>query len=126
MRDAGDWSVLLSIMDPGVLSVTMHGRTVQKRVSIWVIAAANRADRLPYELQSRFFKVRIEEYSREQLLEVTRRVLEVREGVNGAAAARIAELVVDHRLGIRDAVNLTRMCGGDPSCVESVLSKRGG
>mgnify|MGYP001770760610 CR=1 FL=1 len=123
VRDARDWSVLLSIMDPGILSITLHGRTVQKRVKIWVIAAANRADRLPYELLSRFFKVKIEEYTKEQLLEVTRRVLEMREGVDGAAAARIAELVVSHKLGIRDAVNLARMCGGDPSCVESVLSK---
>mgnify|MGYP001772688643 CR=1 FL=1 len=31
-------------------------------------------------LVSRFFKVRIEEYSKEQLFEVTRRVLEAREG----------------------------------------------
>ena len=57
--------VLLTIIDPGILSITLHGRIAQKRVRIWVIAAANRAERLQYELMSRFFKVRIEEYSKE-------------------------------------------------------------
>lgn len=55
---------------------------------------------------------------------MTRRVLEAREGVDGTAATRVAELVVGHRLGIRDAVNLARMYNEDPVCVREALSER--
>ena len=37
---------------------------------------------------------------------------------------RVAELVAGHRLGIRDAANLARMCNEDPVCVREVLSER--
>lgn len=44
--------------------------------------------------------------------------------MDGTAATRVAELVVGHRLGIRDAVNLARMYNEDPVCVREALSER--
>ncbi len=123
VRDARDWSVLLSIMDPGILSVTLHGKVVQKKVKIWVIAAGNKITTirtsLPPELLSRFLPpIKIKEYSKDQMIEVITNVLYKREGADLKKAERIGKIVVGNGLSIRNAVSLARLCNNDPVCVE--------
>ncbi len=77
----------------------------------WVFASANRIDRLPPELLSRFTKLRFRDYTDEEFLEVAVKVLTSREGVAESLAAYLADrtMRVLNSRDVRDPVRIARL-----------------
>jgi Holliday junction DNA helicase RuvB len=98
-----DLSVLLTWMESQKLTVTMATKRMYIRCPsvCKVIAAANRIDRIPQELLSRFTIVKIRQYTEEETKEICINILMNREGLEKDLAEAIAEAVVKE-LGSRD------------------------
>lgn len=87
-------SVLLSVMESGLVTVTKHQDHRSFQVSTSVVGACNNSSRLPPEFRSRFgFHLRFQPYIREEFYEVCTRYLSDREGVSLDVARHIAEVV---------------------------------
>jgi len=110
MESMEDLSILLSMMQSGFISETKHYRRRTKMLNTKVIAAANRIDRLPPELLSRFVKLRFSNYTDDEFVDVAAKVLQ-REGIPINLAGYIADQVLN-KLGsrdVRDAIKCARL-----------------
>lgn len=101
IRDTSNLACLLSLMERGFISQTVHGKIRQAHLKTWVFAAANRIDRLPPELLSRFVLLKFREYTEEEFLEVTEKILVERMDIPPQLARKIGEQVM-RRLGTKD------------------------
>lgn len=106
---AADTAALLSLMEGGRLVRAKVGRRLDEEVKVWVMAAANRADRLSAELRSRFALRRIHAYGREEFRRVVSGVLVRREKVESALAEEIAARLDGKSQDMRDAVRVARL-----------------
>ncbi len=76
-----DQSVLLSLMEGGVVARLKKRMREMERMKTWVFGAANRDDGIWKELRSRFFTIYLKEYSQADYIQITRAVLISREKV---------------------------------------------
>ncbi len=120
VRNAQDYTVLLSVMDPGVLEITQHGMKVERRVKVWVIAAANRIDGIPMELLNRFVKIGFKEYTVDEERAIIENMLVKRRSCSPDVAKKIAEVAATNRLEIREAIQLASKC--DPALFEQLVN----
>lgn len=109
-KDPGDYAALYELMESGQVPRLQHGNTEILRWRGRVFAAANQTERIPQALLSRFRSVRLQAYTREQLLQINRVVAE-REGVSAKRAGEIAELTAGRSNDPRDARDLARLAG---------------
>lgn len=95
-----------------------------KQVSASIYAAtASRIDRLSPELRSRFAVFRFREYTDEEFIEVSRRVLTRLEGTSEETATYIAGKVL-RKLGsrdVRDCVKIFRLDGESRERIDEVI-----
>jgi len=108
--DAENLSALLSLMERGFISETKYRRHRKLRLKTWVFASANRIDKIPKELLSRFLKLRFRDYTDQEFFEVSVRVLTERERISAPLAAYIADQTLN-RLSrdVRDAIRVARL-----------------
>jgi Holliday junction DNA helicase RuvB len=109
--DEDNLSALLSLTERGLLTETKYRRYRMVKLKTWVFASANRIDRLPPELLSRFTKLRFRDYTDEEFLEVAVKVLTSREGVAESLAEYIADktMRVLNSRDVRDPVRIARL-----------------
>jgi len=105
-----DTSVLLSVMETGIVSETLFKRIREEKIDVRVIAACNSDRKLDKALISRFTVVRFQEYTPEEFARVAYRVLTVREGVKPELAMYIAESLKNITRDVRTAVHIGRRC----------------
>lgn len=108
--DMKDYSVLISLMETGIVSELLASRTQAVKLKTWVFAAANDISKLPPELRSRFMRFNLEEYTPEQFKEVAVKTLTIREGLGLQLAEYIAERLMFKTRDVREAVRLRRLC----------------
>jgi len=107
-----DYTALLSLMETGIVKETKYGKSREIKLKTWVFAAANRINRVPPEVVSRFMVFNIPPYSDEQLERVITDVIVKREGKDLSLAREIAGSVI-YKLrskDVRDAIKLSRLC----------------
>jgi Holliday junction DNA helicase RuvB len=108
-----DLSVLLTWMQSQRLTVTMASKRVTiKCPSVCkVIAAANRADKLPPELLSRFVVVEIKPYTERDVYEICVNVLTRKEGKSREVAEIVARAVTEklRSRDPRDCIKVARL-----------------
>jgi len=98
-------------MEGGVVVETKHRRRREGKFDTRVFATANRTDRIPQELQSRFLKLTFNEYTPDEFHRIAVAVLMKREGV----PQDVAELIAARLLrdvgtrDVRDAVKVARL-----------------
>jgi len=108
--DKEDYTALLSLMETGIVKETKHGRTREMILPARVYAACNVKENLPPELLSRFqFKLNFKPYTREEFIEVSRRVLIQREGKDEELADYISEKVASLSRDVRDCIGIARL-----------------
>jgi len=113
--DQANLAGLLSLMERGLITETKYKRHRQIKLKCWVFASANRINRIPEELMSRFVTLKFKPYSDAEFMDVCVNVLTKREGVNESIALYITKKVLDE-LGsrdVRDACKLARLMKGD-------------
>lgn len=109
--DAENLTGLLSLTQSGFLSETKWRRHRKRYFRTWVFASANRLTKIPEELLSRFCKLRFKDYTDQQFVEVTIRVLTDHEKIAPTLAPYIAEktLKLLESRDVRDAVRVGRL-----------------
>lgn len=106
-----DMSCLLSLMERGFISETKWARHRTKRLNTKVIAACNRTDKFSPELLSRFIKLRFRDYTDDEFIDVSAKVLSQREGVPMGLAVYIADQALKKlkTKDVRDAIKCARL-----------------
>lgn len=89
-----DLSVLLQWMESGTMPVLMHNRYCVVSHPGWVFAACNNPDKIPPEIKSRCVKMKIPEYTEEELIAIIIKICVEREGKTEELAQAIADAVV--------------------------------
>jgi len=108
-----DLTILLTWMESQRIVITMATKKAYvKCPSVCkVIATANRTDRIPPELLSRFVVVRLKHYTEEEVREICVNILTKREGVEKDMAEAIAKAVIEKLKSRdpRDCVKIARL-----------------
>jgi len=108
--DNRELSVLLSLMESGLVTKLISGTRIKLQLNTRVYAACNRLSRLPEELKSRFLKLSFEPYTREQFIEVSKKLLTIREKKDEKLATAIAETLADTGVrDVREAIRVARL-----------------
>jgi Holliday junction DNA helicase RuvB len=105
-----DLSILLSLMQTGFISETKYNRRRSKTLNTKVIAAANRIDKLAPELLSRLVKLRFRDYTDDEFVDVSAKVLQ-REGIPMGLAVYIADQALRklRTRDVRDSLKVARL-----------------
>jgi len=106
---AVDQSALLSIMERGRIVRTKVGREIDTTVNCWVIGTANRINKLPPELLSRFAVYQLGVYKPSEYYEVVKNVLVNQEDVSPDDALVIATKLITKTNDVRDAIRVARL-----------------
>jgi len=118
-----DLSTLLSVMESGYTRRVKGDKiTDMIKVELKVFAAANRIDKMPAELKSRFLVFYFKPYTYEEFIKVCVGYLARIEGIEEKLARRIAEATWRINRDIRTARYIARLAGSDESRVEFVIS----
>ena len=108
--DMRDQSVLLSLMESGIVARLKKRMREMERMTTWVFGGANRDNNIWPELKSRFFDVHLKEYSEADFISISRAVLMTREKVDPGLATLIAGLLSRYTRDVRDAIHFGRLC----------------
>ncbi len=104
-----DMAGLLALMEQGRIIRAKVGRKLDVRLTVWVIAAANRTVKMPVELLSRFSIHNLTEYSSVEFRKVVTNVLVSHEDTDSDSAAAIASYLLGKSHDVRDAVRVARL-----------------
>jgi len=108
--DMRDMSVLLSLMESGIVARLKKRMRETEKMTTWVFGGANRDNNIWPELKSRFFTVHLKEYSEADFLQISRAVLITREKVDLGQATLIATALARHTRDVREAIHFGRLC----------------
>ena len=117
--------VLNSLMATGIISESKYGKTRAMELSTKVFAAGIRIHHLPKDLMSRFTRLKFKSYTEQEFIEVSTRILDMRESVSRELANAIAKRIWEkHQEGsdVRQVVQIGRLCKGDPDKAKEILS----
>ena len=105
-----DFSVLLSLMQSGVVARLKKGMRETDHMTTWVFAGCNKRGRLPPELLSRFVDFDFILYTREEFVEVAVSVITKQLGKDENLARYIAERVSRRTRDVRQAIHVGELC----------------
>jgi Holliday junction DNA helicase RuvB len=90
----GDQTTLLNLLETGTLSTTKVRKTRSIRMEgVKVFATSNDVDRLIGPLRSRFLELELPEYTWDNFLQVTQKLLQNRHGLDETTSGKIAQVV---------------------------------
>jgi replication-associated recombination protein RarA len=107
-----DQTVLLNLLETGILSSTKVRKTRSIRMKgVKVFATSNGIDKLIGPLRSRFLEFELPEYTWENFLEITQKLLHKRYGLDEITSAKIAQVVWSslQTRDIRDALAIGKL-----------------
>jgi Holliday junction DNA helicase RuvB len=107
-----DQATLLNVMETGILSETkLRGKTRQKKMSLWIFATSNEAEKLTKPLRSRFMELHLNEYSYEEYVEICQRLINKKFSLPSELSDRIAYLVWNRMKSrdVRDVLKIARL-----------------
>jgi Holliday junction DNA helicase RuvB len=107
-----DQNALLNLLETGILSSTKVRKTRSIGMEgVKVFATSNDVDKLIGPLRSRFLELELPEYTWENFLEITQKLLRNRYGLEEATSARIAQVVWSslQTRDIRDALAIGKL-----------------
>ncbi|MFH8108089.1 MAG: hypothetical protein QXJ25_03640 [Candidatus Aenigmatarchaeota archaeon] len=108
--DKEDYTALLSLMETGIVKEVKHDKTREIILPAKVYAACNNEKYLPPEILSRFqFRLHFKPYTKEEFIEVSKRVLIMREGLDEELATYISERVAELTRDVRESIGIARL-----------------
>jgi Holliday junction DNA helicase RuvB len=105
-----DQTVLLSLMETGIISETKHMKTRNTQLKTWVFATSNDTNHMLTPLLSRFMVLHFKQYSFENFQEISIHMLG-QEGIGKEIAAEVASQVW-HKMkskDIRDCIKIAHL-----------------
>jgi Holliday junction DNA helicase RuvB len=108
-------TILLSLMETGILTQVLHNKVRQTQLKTWVFATSNGTKRLSEPLLSRFRVMYLTEYNFSQFYEISVKKL-LAEGLDINAADKIAISVWEQlpNRNIRNCVQIGRLVKNEP------------
>jgi MoxR-like ATPase len=108
-------TTLLSLMETGILTQTMHSKIRQIQLKTWVFATSNGTKKLSEPLLSRFRVMYLNEYSFSQFYEISVKKL-LAEGLDNKSAHKIAVSVWEQlpNPNIRNCIQIGRLVKNEP------------
>lgn len=105
-----DQTILLSLMETGILSETKSQKTRNTQLKTWVFATCNNKERLLTPILSRFMIFHLKPYNRSKFIEISNKIL-VNNGTNHDLANTISESVWNKLKSrdIRDSVKIAKL-----------------
>lgn len=100
---------LLGLMEKGRITKMKKGSNMDIVLKTWVIATANRIDRLPSELKSRFALLGLKEYSAKEFIRVVQSTLQSSENLTSDNAFAVATKLTGRTHDVRDAIRVARL-----------------
>ena len=116
---------LLNLMETGIVSEMKFGKIREACLNTSVFATCNDSRKLSDPLLSRFFVVKLEQYTYEQFYEISARLLDIPEDM----ARFIADSVWNMSRDIRDCIRIGRIARTEEDAkflVENFISSRVG
>jgi Holliday junction resolvasome RuvABC ATP-dependent DNA helicase subunit len=109
-------TMLLSLMETGILTQTMHRKIRQTQLKTWVFATSNGTKKLSEPLLSRFRVMHMDEYDFPQFYEISVKQL-LDEGLCEYAADEITKSVWEQlpNPNIRNCVQIGRLVKNEPN-----------
>ena len=107
-----DQTALLNVMETGILSETkMKGKTRQKKMNLWIFATSNEISKLAKPLRSRLMELHLEEYTLDEFIEITRRLLAKKYQLDTQIAEKIGFSVWNKMQSkdIRDVLQIAKL-----------------
>ena len=106
-----DQVTLLNVMETGILSETKKGRTRQKKMYLSIFATSNDISKLSKPLRSRFMELHLDEYTLEEFMEITRRLIVKRYNLDISLAEKIGYSVWYKMKSkdIRDVIQIAKL-----------------
>jgi Holliday junction DNA helicase RuvB len=125
-----DQGNLLNAMETGILSETkLKGKTRQKNMNLWIFATSNKIDRLSEPLRSRFMELHLDEYTFEEFMEITRRLVKKKYRLEREIAEKIGYSVWNKMQSkdVRDVLRIAKLAKSlsDVDWLVDVLMKYG-
>jgi MoxR-like ATPase len=117
-------TMLLSLMETGILTQTMHTKVRQTNLKTWVFATSNGTKRLSEPLLSRFRVMYVNEYDFAQFYEIsTKKLLD--EGLPEYAADEITKSVWEQlpNPNIRNCVQIGHLVKNEPNIEMAIADK---
>lgn len=105
-----DFSVLLSLMQSGVVARLTKVSRDQAQMQTWVFAGVNNAGHLPPELLSRFLKFRFGVYTAAEFREIVAGLVVRELGKDRAFGEYVADTVGRRSSDVRQALHVARLC----------------
>jgi Holliday junction DNA helicase RuvB len=105
-----DQTFLLNLMETGIVSETKYNKSRRMKIMTSVFATSNNVQKIISPLQSRFFILKLHDYTYEQFYGITMRLLTSnRYNVDEEIARTIMEAVWNTSKNIRDCIKIARM-----------------
>ncbi len=108
--NAKDTTVLLSLMQTGILSETKHEKTRSTQLKTWVFGSCNSTDKLPRPLLSRFLVLRFKRYTYDDFKKISNNVL-IMDGIDQEVADYVSDVVWGkmNSKDVRDSIKIARL-----------------
>jgi len=103
-------AILLSLAETAIVRETKVSKQREIRLSTNIFAAANSAKGMPKELLSRFRVLYLPQYTKEEFIHASTKVLVERERVEPDLASYIAERAWGVSRDVREAVRIGKIC----------------
>jgi len=118
-----DLSTLLSVMESGITRRVKGDKITEiEHINVKVFAAANRINRMPEELKSRFLILHFKPYNYEQFMKVCTQYLTRIENAPEDLAKQVAEFTWRFNKDIRTARYIIRLTGSDQEKIKFVMN----
>lgn len=117
-------TMLLSLMETGILTQTMHNKIRQTQLKTWVFATSNGTKKLSEPLLSRFRAMYLNEYNFAQFYEISFKTL-LAAGIDKNAAEKIAISVWEQlpNPNIRNCVQIGRLVKNQPNMEIAIVDE---
>jgi len=113
-----EMSILLSLMESGIVARLKKKMRETEQMETWVFAAANRDKSIWPELKSRFFTIQLKEYSETEFTMIAESVLVKREKLEPGLARYIAITLTSYTRDVRVAINFGRLAKNEEDVKE--------
>ena len=112
---AHDQVSLLGLCENGILAETKITKTRQTQMNVWVFATSNCTKRILPPLLSRFIVVNLKRPARDEFIDIGKRMLIGKEGIDPTIALYIASQVYDKKKNadLRDVIKIARASNGE-------------
>jgi Holliday junction DNA helicase RuvB len=105
-----DQTFLLNLMETRIISETKYNKTRSMKIATYAFATSNNFEKIISPLQSRFFILKLHDYTYEQFYGITMRLLTSNKyNIDEEIARTIMEAVWNTSKNIRDCLTIARM-----------------